>query len=158
MARTIAAATVLTLLTITAGCTMCAHPYDYCGPTHGAGGCHDCGSDCGDCGTCGGGGECNDCGDGGLAYDHCSACPDYGCCDPLARAGSVLSPPLGISASGHTVVAASATTESEGQPTPAASGRTAAPSGLPAEPPPASPYDAGGARERTTRQPRTAPR
>ena len=47
---------------------MCAHPYDYCGPTF------DAPRD-----DCSGDGACGDCGP---------------CCDPLARAGSILSPPL----------------------------------------------------------------
>lgn len=50
---------ILTLagLTAAAGCRMCAHPYDECGPTF-----------VGECGPV--------------------------CCNPYARAGSVLSPPL----------------------------------------------------------------
>jgi len=50
---------LLTLIAFSAatGCRMCAHPYDYCGPTY-----------VGPCGTV--------------------------CCNPDARAGSVLSPPL----------------------------------------------------------------
>ncbi|MBN1590891.1 MAG: hypothetical protein JW888_15365 [Pirellulales bacterium] len=54
---------ILTLLGLTAGagCRMCAHPFDYCGPTY-----------VGECGTV--------------------------CCDPDARAGSVLSPPLDTTA------------------------------------------------------------
>ncbi len=33
MARTILAGCLIGLLAISAGCKMCAHPYDYCGPT-----------------------------------------------------------------------------------------------------------------------------
>ena len=50
-------------LTASAGCRICAHPYDYCGPTYV--------------------GECSDI-----------------CCNPYARAGSVLSPPLRSTAGG----------------------------------------------------------
>lgn len=61
---------LLASLVACCGCTMCAHPHDYCGPTFTGGQ-----DDCGDCGTgCGTG-----CGDA---------------CDPMARAGSILSPPL----------------------------------------------------------------
>jgi hypothetical protein len=48
-------------LGMASGCRMCAHPYDYCGPTY-----------VGQCGTV--------------------------CCDPDARAGSVLSRPLDTAA------------------------------------------------------------
>jgi hypothetical protein len=60
---------ILTLLGLTAGagCRMCAHPYDDCGPTY-----------VGECGTV--------------------------TCNPDARAGSVLSPPLEITAGPETVV------------------------------------------------------
>ena len=56
---------ILTLAGLTAatGCRMCAHPYDYCGPTYL--------------------GDCSDV-----------------VCNPLARAGSVLSPPLHAGATG----------------------------------------------------------
>ena len=33
MARTMLAWSVVALLALSAGCRMCAHPYDYCGPT-----------------------------------------------------------------------------------------------------------------------------
>lgn len=33
MIRAILAICVVTLTAVTAGCTMCAHPFDYCGPT-----------------------------------------------------------------------------------------------------------------------------
>ena len=48
--------TVAALLAVSAGCSMCSHPHDYCGPTF------DRGSD--------------------------------QSCDPIARAGSILSPPI----------------------------------------------------------------
>lgn len=33
MDRALLAAAITTVLVLTAGCRMCAHPYDYCGPT-----------------------------------------------------------------------------------------------------------------------------
>jgi len=56
MLRTRIAWPLLALIVLTAGCAMCAHPFDYCGPTF-----------TGECGQT---------------------------CDPMARAGSRLSPPL----------------------------------------------------------------
>ena len=41
MVRTILALSMVALLPVMAGCRMCAHPYDYCGPTF-----------TGECGTC----------------------------------------------------------------------------------------------------------
>ena len=57
MVRTVLALSVVALITVAAGCTMCAHPYDYCGALY-----------TGKCGPV--------------------------VCDPTARAGSVLSPPM----------------------------------------------------------------
>ena len=34
MVRTVLACSLAALLALTAGCRMCAHPYDYCGPTY----------------------------------------------------------------------------------------------------------------------------
>jgi hypothetical protein len=56
MIRTRVAWPLVALIALSAGCAMCAHPYDYCGPTF-----------TGECGQV---------------------------CDPMARAGSRLSPPL----------------------------------------------------------------
>jgi len=56
MVRTRIAWPLVALIALTAGCAMCAHPYDYCGPTF-----------TGECGQT---------------------------CDPMARAGTRLSPPL----------------------------------------------------------------
>ena len=56
MVRTRIAWPLVALIALSAGCAMCAHPYDYCGPTF-----------TGECGQA---------------------------CDPMARAGSRLSPPL----------------------------------------------------------------
>ena len=42
MARVIIPWSVVALLAATAGCRMCAHPYDYCGPMFTG----ECGSDC----------------------------------------------------------------------------------------------------------------
>jgi hypothetical protein len=80
MRRTCLAGCFAALLAAAAGCTMCDHPYDYCGPTF-----------TGECGQT---------------------------CNPLARAGSILSPPVEITTSGGTAAA------SEVQPAPAG---TAAP-------------------------------
>jgi len=38
MIRTFFACCVLGLLAVSSGCTMCAHPFDYCGPTFMPGG------------------------------------------------------------------------------------------------------------------------
>ena len=56
MHRTGLICTVAALLAVSAGCRMCSHPNDYCGPTFDRGSCQSC--------------------------------------DPLARSGSVLSPPI----------------------------------------------------------------
>jgi hypothetical protein len=45
MLRTLLACAVVTLVAATAGCRMCAHPYDYCGPTFTGEGCQECTSD-----------------------------------------------------------------------------------------------------------------
>jgi hypothetical protein len=58
MSRAIGVCLMATFLAITAGCTMCAHPYDYCGPVY--------------------------------AGQNCEPC------NPQARAGSILSPPLPV--------------------------------------------------------------
>ena len=42
MARTAFAWSVVALVAVTAGCTMCAHPHDYCGPTFTG----ECGTHC----------------------------------------------------------------------------------------------------------------
>ena len=42
MARTTFACAVVALVALTAGCSMCAHPYDYCGPTFTGEGCQPC--------------------------------------------------------------------------------------------------------------------
>ncbi len=42
MVRTIHVVALVALIAVTAGCTMCAHPYDYCGPTFTG----DCGQPC----------------------------------------------------------------------------------------------------------------
>lgn len=42
MARTMFALAAAGLVALTAGCRMCAHPYDYCGPTFTAEGCQEC--------------------------------------------------------------------------------------------------------------------
>jgi hypothetical protein len=55
------------LLVAATGCTMCDHPYDYCGPTF-----------TGECGQT---------------------------CNPLARAGSILSPSIEVTTSGGTAMA-----------------------------------------------------
>ena len=67
MARWTPICFVILGLVLSSGCRMCAHPYDYCGPTF-TGACGDGG--CGSCGSCGGGGDAR--------------------CDPLYRAASVL--------------------------------------------------------------------
>jgi hypothetical protein len=120
MRRTCLAACFAALLAAAAGCTMCDHPYDYCGPTY-----------TGECGQT---------------------------CNPLARAGSILSPPVDITTSGGTPAA------SEAQPAPAG---TAAPEAPAAEQTPpatesrsATPYRAGRAKPATTAgrwSPRPAP-
>ena len=61
MRRICLAGCLAALLFAATGCTMCDHPYDYCGPTF-----------TGECGQT---------------------------CNPLARAGSVLSPPIEITTS-----------------------------------------------------------
>jgi len=65
MARAILAWSVVALLALTTGCTMCASPHDDCGPTY-----------TGECGTQ---------------------------CAPNARAGSILSEPLGSFSSNEMV-------------------------------------------------------
>ena len=62
MLRTVFALTAIVLVAAAAGCSMCAHPYDYCGPTFMGG--------------------------------------NYQTCDPDARAGSILSPPIQTAAEG----------------------------------------------------------
>ncbi|MEE8452250.1 MAG: hypothetical protein V3R99_10060 [Thermoguttaceae bacterium] len=42
MARITFAWSVVALVALTAGCTMCAHPHDYCGPTYTG----ECGTQC----------------------------------------------------------------------------------------------------------------
>lgn len=42
MLRIAVASATMALLAVTAGCTMCAHPYDDCGPTFTAEGCQRC--------------------------------------------------------------------------------------------------------------------
>ena len=42
MVRSVFALTAAGLLVLTAGCRMCAHPYDYCGPTVTGEGCQEC--------------------------------------------------------------------------------------------------------------------
>ncbi len=56
MHRTGLLCTVAALLAVSAGCRMCSHPNDYCGPTFDRGSCQSC--------------------------------------DPIARSGSILSPPI----------------------------------------------------------------
>ncbi len=56
MHRTGLLCTVAILLAVSAGCRMCSHPNDYCGPT--------------------------------FDRDNCNSC------NPLARSGSILSPPI----------------------------------------------------------------
>jgi hypothetical protein len=58
MIRTLVTVVLLGLAASAVGCRMCAHPYDYCGPTFS--------------------GQCGE------------------TCNPMARAGSVLSPPLPV--------------------------------------------------------------
>jgi hypothetical protein len=65
MRRTCLAVCFVALLAAAGGCSMCDHPYDYCGPTF-----------TGECGQT---------------------------CNPLARAGSILSPPIGITTSGAAI-------------------------------------------------------
>ena len=56
MRRTVFALTAIVLVAAATGCSMCAHPYDYCGPMFTGGNCE--------------------------------------ACNPDARAGSILSPPI----------------------------------------------------------------
>ena len=56
MRRTVFALTAIILVAAATGCRMCAHPFDYCGPTFTGGNCE--------------------------------------ACNPDARAGSILSPPI----------------------------------------------------------------
>lgn len=91
MRRTTFAGIGIGLLVLAAGCTMCAHPYDYCGPVYDGPcvSCGACGGGCGECGdvACGQGGPCEGgaCasrGDCGASDDMCRPC--------VSRAGSVL--------------------------------------------------------------------
>ena len=44
MLRTALSLGVVAVLLATTGCTMCCHPYDYCGPVHNGCGCQSCSS------------------------------------------------------------------------------------------------------------------
>lgn len=44
MLRTASGLSVVAILLAAAGCTMCCHPYDYCGPVYDSPGCQSCGS------------------------------------------------------------------------------------------------------------------
>jgi hypothetical protein len=79
------------LLLLAAGCSMCAHPFDYCGPVYDG--------PCTSCGACGGG--CGQCGDGAACDQGCGSCggsgqSDNGCYPCVARAGSVLGGAAGV--------------------------------------------------------------
>jgi len=42
MHRWISVLSIVALLALSAGCAMCAHPYDYCGPVYNGGSCQAC--------------------------------------------------------------------------------------------------------------------
>jgi hypothetical protein len=104
MRRTCFAGCFAALLLAATGCTMCDHPYDYCGPTFS-----------GECGQT---------------------------CNPLARAGSILSPPAEVTTSGG------AATANEILPEPAAK---AAPEVPAADEPPPAKESRSAAPQRTNR-------
>jgi hypothetical protein len=79
------------LLLLAVGCSMCAHPYDYCGPVYDG--------PCTSCGACGGG--CGPCGDGAACGQGCGSCSvdgraDDKCYPCVTRAGSVLGGAAGV--------------------------------------------------------------
>jgi hypothetical protein len=65
MRRSVLALSAIVLIAAATGCRMCAHPFDYCGPTYTGGNCD--------------------------------------ACNPDARAGSILSPPVQTTFNGDTV-------------------------------------------------------
>ena len=104
MRRTAFALSVILLVAAATGCRMCAHPFDYCGPTFTGGNCD--------------------------------------ACNPDARAGSILSPPLQTMSSGEQVAPEGGYGPNGGQTAPADDYL----SEVPAQPPAASNRVAAGTR------------